>query len=279
MTRERPRQPIDLTRGLHLIKNDFELEFMGRRAKELLENLDEAIAATQKLAPKGNKRYKLGGVFGEARLRLASEWLAGQNLQEKHWEQALWDQRSTIRGEGAAGMWTEVIGFQELLRDSMRPGDKSTNSGWGEIDLLGISEFGLPVVIELKSNKRQKLLHALIEAVAYGIAIRKAWPNLAEQWRSRVAELKLNLPTPSLDRLESCPLVVAAPDYYWELQNRSSNQKHCTDQPFPDFWNPFHKLRAALAARGLPVTFLELKRSATGRLSAGKAMLPPFQET
>jgi hypothetical protein len=257
------REPIDSTQGLHRIKDLIDLEFMGDQANNLLKNLDAAIKATADLAPRRSKNYRLKG--GE-RSRLADP--KKEVWSEKDWEQALWNNHEEIKGAGAAWMWAEIVGYQEPLQESRR------SLGWGKIDLLGITELGLPVIIELKSNKKDEtLLRALIEATAYGIALREAWPNLAGHWRKRAAEL--GLPSPSLNRLDLCPLVIAAPKDYWDGQKTSQNRE--ASEPFADFWNPFHELCAALATRGLPVSFLKLKRSENGRITAERATLPAFQ--
>lgn len=257
------RTPLDFSQGLHRIKDRKELEFMGQHAQALLENLETAIEETRKKVPRRSKNYRLKG--GQ-RFQLADP--TKELWSEKDWEQALWNNREEIKGAGAAGMWAEIIGYQEPLQESRN------DLGWGKIDLLGITETGLPVVIELKSNKKSEtLLRALIEVTAYGIALREAWPSLAGEWTKRATELRL--PSPSLSRLEKCPLVIAAPDDYWKVQRTSAKRVAC--EPFEDFWKPFHELCAALEVHGFPVSFLELKRCDNGSITAEKATLPLFK--
>lgn len=254
--------PLDFSQGLHQIKDQIKLEFMGQHAQVLLENLDVAIDATRTKAPRRSKNYRLKG---GKRPKLADP--TKYSWSEKDWEQALWNNHKEIKGAGAAWMWAEIIGFQEPLQESRR------DVGWGKIDLLGVTETGLPVVIELKSNLDETLLRALSEAAAYGIALREAWPNLAGEWTKLATEL--GLPSPSMSRLEKCPLVIAAPEDYWKVQKTSPKRVAC--EPFEDFWKPFHELCAALGKRGFPVSFLQLKRGANGNITAEKATLPSFK--
>lgn len=59
---------------------------------------------------------------------------------------------------------------------------KKLKSGWGYIDLLGVSTGNLPVVIELKAGgSDESPLRMLLEATSYAIALREVWVKRAEQ--------------------------------------------------------------------------------------------------
>jgi Holliday junction resolvase-like predicted endonuclease len=241
---------IDPKLGLHRIKDSIQLKYMGRQCEQLLKCLDEAIAVTECFAPSGKKTYKLDGKTRPG-LNKPIE------IREKHWEEALWRFEENLRKENAAWnensawAWKKIISLQELLKT------KQTRDGWGEIDLLAISEVGLPVVIELKIKKNEYLLRALLEAAAYGIALKKVWPLINKQWEDAAKRLGIEV-TPSLHLL-SCPLAIIAPSDYWENCIGSAAQKRKSGQILPDAWRPFHQLVSALAQRGLPATFLEIE--------------------
>ena len=90
--------------------------------------------------------------------------------------------------------------------------DTNKNSGWGELDLLGATAENVPVAIELKIKPSEYLLKAIVEILAYGVAIRKAWNEdgclLRWQWADEFDKD---------DDLIDLPLAVMAPSTYWKV--------------------------------------------------------------
>ena len=91
--------------------------------------------------------------------------------------------------------------------------ETNKNHGWGELDLLGATAEKIPVAIELKIFPREYLLKAIVEVLAYGVAIRKALSGidgcpLRSQWASVVGKI---------ESLVDRPLVVVAPAEYWQV--------------------------------------------------------------
>lgn len=68
---------------------------------------------------------------------------------------------------------------------------KKDRDGWGKIDVVGIAKNLTPVVIGLKAGSSdESLLRMILEAVAYGIAIRTAWkPRFLQDWKYALKEL------------------------------------------------------------------------------------------
>jgi hypothetical protein len=122
-------------------------------------------------------------------------------------------------------------------------------AGWGEIDLLGIAEDGLPVVVELKRRKSVEPPAALlIQAAAYGIALQRAWWFLREEWLKRVQPS-----TPIPTALLPCRLVCVAPDEYWDDWRLAPREAEALSS-----------LQNALADRGLPAVFAAIDTTQTG---------------
>ena len=208
---------------------------MDVQAAELAAALGDVAAETLKVAPVRNSPYKLGGV---ERLDLRcqkSKWA------EIHWEEAAWRYRANFNGSGLA--WQEIIGFQEMLR-----GNNFDDSGWGEVDLIGRSPYGLPVVIEVKSEPSEWLLAAVMQAAAYGIALRKSWESvLKRQWESRFG-------TSSAGNSEPWPIVVAAPVSYWQACIGLKGKR--TSNKAPElFWPALAALVTSLRELGLEPSF------------------------
>jgi hypothetical protein len=130
---------------------------------------------------------------------------------------------------------------------------KRDAEGWGEIDLLGLAEDGLPIVIELKRGKSEEPpVRLLVQAAAYGIALQRAWWFLREEWLRRVCPSK---PIPTA--LLPCRLVCAAPEEYWRQWPLTPREDLALTS-----------LRGAFANRGLPSVFAAIRTTATGEYSA-----------
>jgi len=230
---------------------------MEKQAQQVLENLDDILAATDKAAPVRSKPYELArgldvrefGRTGKERDR----W------QEKHWEEAIYHRWAESKdGLHESVPFQSVVSYQVMLRNT------NDDRGWGEVDLLGASAEGLPVVIELKSKISEYLLRALTEGVAYSVAIRKAWQcgNLREEWKKRTRSS--NVPK----TLGVVPVVVAAPSNCWNRWKGCPGEGKRFRASKPAL-QAIVDLAEKLANRGFPVSFVEV---GGGRTSDGKGL-------
>ena len=83
--------------------------------------------------------------------------------------------------------------------------------GWGAIDVLGVDDqTGYPVVIELKIDKDsiEPPLRAVVEALAYMIALRTNWDDFRPFWNNHTGR--------DLHPPKKLTAVVLAPRGYWE---------------------------------------------------------------
>jgi len=204
-TMAREYKTVEWSNGMHLVrKNQVQLKFVGRHATDLLANFDAAVKATQSAAPvrSAAKPYKLHRPEEPRKLR--SRKLGG--MPESFWERGVWESRKVFKGNPHGVPFDDIQSYQVMLRATNK--DKE----WGEIDLVGVSRNGLPVIIELKSEPSQCLLFAMIEVMSYGIAVRKAWENgtLRAQWKTA----RGNVVVP--ENLGQLDLVCAAPADYWQ---------------------------------------------------------------
>jgi len=242
-TKTQRGQMKDLTdpkKGLHQHKDHVQLEFMAKQTTQILHHLDDLIASTESFAPNPVKPYKLSH-------KDRQDLNHPPRFREIHWEEALWRGRERLTGDTVAGAWDEIVGLQELLNR------RQDANGWGEVDVLAKSN-NLPVVVEIKSKASERLLRATLEAVAYGIALKRAWPVLRFQWAERTGAAI------SKPYLACYPLVVAAPtSTYWRKVIPATDATPGRDQPAVEFWSPFYKLLQALNERGLPLQFLAIE--------------------
>jgi hypothetical protein len=241
--RGQPRA-IDCSQSLHLLGRSFQLRHLERQASELLEGLDAAICATELVAPvRAKSPYQLS--------RSQSRTPRGR---EAVWEQAIWrewhvaPQRAT---DFIPGVCRAIVAYQVMLRDT------NLDTGWGEIDLLGVASDGLPVVIELKADSStEPPLRGIVEGIAYAIAVRRAWSQgFARQWTDSVSTPTepLSLPDSFLSRA-----VFAAPGAYWD---RVLGRKGPKWRVSAAAWARILDLTAAFAARNLFVTLARLEAS------------------
>jgi hypothetical protein len=213
-------RPIDPKQGLHGIKREIQKKFMAVQCEQLVNVLDEAISATFAAAPDRHRSYLIN------RTKVAYP----KEESEAHLERGLHAQWSKTDCTPATGCWESIVAFQVNLPA------KRDSEGWGEIDLLGVAEDGLPIVIELKGGKSKEPPAALlVQAAAYAIALQRSWYFLREEWLRRVRPSK---PIPTA--LLPCRLVCAAPREYWQQW-----------QLTPHEVKALTSLREAFASRGL----------------------------
>lgn len=229
---------FDPTIGLHRIKNLITRQTeMREQCEQLLLCLADAIRHTEELAPVRTNPYPLR--------RQPRNTITGrkQDWRESHWEEAAWRYWNMDNGQGrpVPNAWEKIIGYQVMLRN------ENADQDWGEVDLLGVSEAASPVVIEMKGHQcTEPPLRPLVEAVAYAVALRKAWQagKFADCWRKEFPNLSSK--TPSL-----WPAVCVAPSDYWQWCRTRTALK--------DASRPLSELVAALNHSGFPPTFVEVE--------------------
>jgi hypothetical protein len=238
LTRKRgDMNPIAPSTGLHRLKGDFQKTYLAEQCDALVSSLDEAIAATIALAP-----VRTQGYFGQTRGTRAPQH------PEARWEQATWEQWSTTTCAAVPGAWYRLAHYQLNLPHTRE------DEAWGEIDLVGISHQGLPVIVELKApDATDSPVAMLVQAAAYALAFRKAWHTILPEWTALVRRYGFDLTF--TDKLHLCPLVCAAPTRYWnEWLGDSPRAQKVT----AGTWPALMRLVLALAERGLPATFVRL---------------------
>lgn len=124
--------------------------------------------------------------------------------------------------------------------------DRQGADGWRSIDLVGLSPAGRPQVWELKKDPpADGPFVMVVEAIAYGVALRHAWNrgHLAGAWAA--AGL------PGAGPLAEVELFGAAPAGYWaEARRKWLNT--------PAKRAALAALRTRAAAAGFPLTLVEL---------------------
>jgi len=196
----RQQNVLDKTMSLHDIKNMMQLTFAEQHADFIANNLEALIENTYRDAPVRQNRYTL--TRNDDR-----DLTPSINRQEKHWEEAIFRKwRNDDNGLDPRVPFRKILCYQVMLRDTNK------NRGWGELDLLGATAENVPIAIELKIKPSEYLLKAIVEILAYGVAIRKAWNEdgclLRWQWADEFDKD---------DDLVDLPLAVMAPSTYWKV--------------------------------------------------------------
>ena len=227
---------IDLSKGLHVIKDCFQKRYLRDQCIELKACLHEAIESTRNQAPVRNTEY----------LRIRKERERSTRRREAKLEDDLY-RRWREKTCNVKGCWSRIVGFQVNLQEK-------DDDPWGQIDLLGVSAQGLPVVIELKAAKStDTLVKMLVQAAAYGVALQKAWQGeFRNEWIQKTGG------TPGLmpPKLPGCQLVCAASDDYWE--EWVGNSPKAETVAF-ETWKAIGDLRNAFKDEGFPATFVRLR--------------------
>ena len=249
-----PMKTLDLTKGLHLLKECIQPDAAPEQAKEFLVNLTKCIAVTKQAVPVRNPRAgnESADLFRLHR-HLTSEKASLANLTERtrdedRLEREAWCHWSPSSADPVRGAWERLVTYQMPLQNSR------ADKAWGKVDLVGMSPEGLPVVVELKGDRsKDPVLKVMIQALAYGIAIQSAWPRLRPHWLKATSHLRSPLQLPK--ELVRCPLVCAAPDDYWTAA------LECLDL---EARKDLGALATAFECQGFPTRFVKLQRLKQG---------------
>lgn len=187
-------------------------------------------------------------------------------LERAIWKQ--WNSNAFIQNKGRFhdALCRHVQTYQMPLKDK-------ESDAWGEVDLVGVSEDGLPVILELKQkNSQDTPLWMLAQGLAYAVAVQRAWNNgrLCNEWEEHVIPLSESFHSTS--KLSQIPVIGIAPHDYWEkkigIKGKRSNGKVKESA-----WRQFKNLCDACSNRGFPVSFLQFTYS-----EAGPNRLPTIQD-
>jgi len=239
------KHSIDCTKSMHVLKNAFTKTYLAEQCEELLGGLDRAISATVECAPVRRNSGYLVDRDGGAPSAKSTEAL---------WERAMWARfRDPRTSPTVPGAWYRLVTYQVPLQNTR------ADVGWGDVDLIGVSHQGLPVVVELKRPDAHDVTPAemLVQAAAYGLALRKAWTEgFARQWYEVVSARYGFRAPPSIGAAPVVHLVGAAPTEYWQNWIGDTSKAR---QVSADAWSQVSALVAALGERGLPATFVEVQ--------------------
>jgi hypothetical protein len=239
----RQQNVLDKSMSLHDIKDKMQLRFAKQQADFISNNLETLIDNTYCVAPvrKADHPYTLGRTDDRNLTSRVSPL-------EKHWEEAIFRKWEKVEdGLDSPIPFRKVVSYQVMLRDTNK------NSGWGELDLLGATAEKIPVAIELKIKPSEYLLRAIVEVLAYGVAIRKAWSGidgcpLCSQWAGVVGKI---------DSLVDLPLAVVAPASYWQVVLSDSPKRIRFQTPQP-VRQSIKKLLEKMFCINYPLTFVEV---------------------
>jgi hypothetical protein len=234
---------LDKTMSLHVIKDMMRLGFAEQHADFITDNLETLIENTNCVAPVHKAGHPYALVHKDPR-----KLTPNIPPLEKHWEEAIFRKwKKDEDGLDPRVPFRKVVSYQVMLRES------NDDASWGELDLFGATKENVPVAIELKIKPSEYLLRAIVEVLAYGVAIRKAWSGingcpLRSQWANVVGKI---------DRLVDLPLAVVAPASYWQVILSDSPKKTPFQTPQPARQS-IKKLLKKMHCVNYPLTFVEV---------------------
>ena len=249
---------IDDSLGLHELGQQkvFQLRFMKQQCEGILEWINVLLEKTYHAAPLRQRSYML--------TRQLKDTPDSRN-HERLLEAALWKTFGPNRLDCGVDLLPNLCRF---ILTFQTPIFRTTAKEFGDkIDLIGVSSDWLPVVFELKKGDSPETpLRMLVEAAAYGIAIRKAWNekegHLAQDWAAVVNPNRETLTCPM--NLQIVPLVCIAPASYWAkcigLPGKTTYGKVRADA-----WGMFSRVVDALNVRGLPAVFVQFDEGVKGK--------------
>ena len=234
--------------GLHQIGNALKgLQSLGEHSTQLALELAERIELTRKAVcireEYGVNRSGVGAVHSgsQAEIRL---------------ERSLWK----TYGTDDCGM-PFLDSCPRLISYAVALFNAREQANWGEVDLIGVSKDGLPVVIELKDEKGDNPLRMTIEGAAYCIAVMTAWNkgSFRDEWAKVTGERSLP------DRLQSIQLIGLAPEAYWK-RVIGTGDRRTEGQVFSDHWPAFDSLLSALSKHGIHVSYASFQVGDMGEI-------------
>ncbi len=237
--------------GLHLLKDEWgQKQHLDEQSTLLAGKLDVAITATHKAAPLRTQGFALTRPGTENISDSREESLLEAAMLARWKQPGLWE---------IPGAWNRLVAFQVPLFNERE------KKSWGYIDLLGVNQVGLPVVVELKKSSKatadgrtetpESPLRMVLEAAAYAISLRKNWEQFRVEWCSLLEGLEVSQEVidqiPS--ELSTVPLVASAPASFWMdwLPYTSKGQSMMK-------WDGLRELLRQLEKAGLPVQFLSI---------------------
>ncbi len=242
--------------GIHVLKDSWtQKRYLGQQSAYLSENLEDAISVAFDAAPQREDNFRLGR-------ELTPVENMAETSEERRLESAMMSRWSNDEMWTIPKAWRRLVAFQVPLRANQHGG------GFGEIDLLGVNQTGVPVVVELKKSPKadadgrtqstETPLRMVLEAATYALVLRKNWKNFREAWVNRLREIEM--PDDIIQRvppnLETVPLVAVAPASFW-LEWLPFTEKG-TNQLSPETWASFALLLKRLEEMNLPVSFLSI---------------------
>ena len=239
-----PRDSVRDVKGLHhkeMQRLVNQLQHMDKHAKELISVLNCQLEITYASAPKRVRTYLLDRSERRNPVRQQRERLL---------EKAIWKQWQS--DPFADGLYHHIQTFQMPLKH------RQSDKGWGKVDLIGVTQEGLPVVLELKREKSDETpLRMLVEGLAYAVCVRRAWNEgtLRSQWERDVTKLSKGFTAPKI--LLEVPVVGIAPKKYWQTKIGNKKGKRTAGQVPVKAWKSFEKLCKKCSERGFPVSFLQ----------------------
>jgi hypothetical protein len=213
-------------------------------------SLIKAIDATFTQAPSRTRKQGFR-LAGDARRKDPTK------INEKH-ERSLEDRLLQCCKLGQARIPPGPVPWLNIVQKQVPLYDTLYKAGWDKMDLFGLGEHGLPVVIELKKGaNREPPLRALLEAAAYGVALRKVWPEFRPELIERLkGHGEWLIPI----EIEQVLLVVAAPGSYW-AHWRKDRCKFRLAIP------SFRRLTEEFTRANFPVSLIELVLDPFGAIS------------
>jgi len=226
--------------GLHELANRegyFHREYASEECKELCYELNVLVRNTNAKLPNQRENYNLGG--NRSTVAVASD---REDIPERRlWRRWLW--RIWDRGRSQT---PPVRNCCESLVAYQVPISGSEGQSWGDVDFVGISKAGAPVLIDLQAETDDPLHRILAQVLAYGIALRASC-NFLREFRD-VTKAKCSDDSP-------WSLVCMAPREYWRVTLGLCGPNGKMPE---EFWRTFWGLVTCVENIGFSVHFVSL---------------------
>jgi len=230
------------SKGLHVLKDHWgQKRYLEGQCRVLAqpENLALAIEATRKAAPR--RRARLGYRINRPHDGQTPLENIGRPLSERRLEAALFVEYLHDPLFAVPELWQRLVAYQVPLFNHR------ARRGWGNIDLLGLTADGDPVLVELKTGESSDSpLHALLQASTYKVALEKNWTWVQPELRECLAVRQSGIAVPLEPR--TWLLVLLAPPAYWQAWGLSN------DCSTPGAWlEAYGELCRGMGTVGMPV--------------------------